>query len=321
LNPEEAANHALLLPSGFLRDLALRSAMEGFAKKDREAALAWAQSLPGTRVSGGSIERREPGPLAEILKVWMAEDPSAALTWIEQLPEGLATGDVLAALSRALADEDPHQAIEVTARMPEGKAQNSALGKLMRSWGGKDFAGALQWAREQDEDMQLTLLPPLVSQLAPRDTSAALELALSIRGEDGQRAVRSVLRSWTMKDPAAAAAWAAEQPNNAALLPAVAFSWASQDPAKARDWIGALPSGETKDAALLSGVRCIVQGDRPQTAEPWVEAIGDPERRESAYWELGHAWLRFNPKEARAWLQNAPLSEKHKQDLLKPQTR
>ena len=76
-----------------------------------------------------------------------------------------------------------------------------------------------------------------------------------------------------------------------------------------------------KDAALLSGVRCIVQGDLPQSAEQWVQEIGDPQRRESAYWELAHAWLRSNPKEARAWLQTAPLSEKSKQDLLKPESK
>lgn len=313
---EEAAAHATLLPPGFTRDLALRRASEKFAEADRERALAWAQSLSGSQFEGATIERREPGPLAAVLRTWMSEDAQATLQWLEALPNDFAKVDVLAVLSRELADEEPDKAVEVAVMMPAGAAQDSALRRLVGNWATKDFSGALKWAQEQDAEVRQVLLPPLVRQLAWRDRPAALELALSIGDKAGLRAVRDVLDAWTRTEPEAAASWAAAQPDNAKYLESVAFGWAGENEPNSRAWVEKLPVGETKDAVVLSGVRRIAQSDQPQVAERWIAEIGDQEKRVAAYYELGAWWLQSNPKKAREWIRTAPIPEKTKSELL-----
>ena len=318
IDPEEAATHAARFPPGFTRDFAMRRASENFAEADRERALAWAQSLSGSQITGATIERREPGPLAAILGTWMKEDAQAARQWLEALPDDFAKVDVLALLSGELADEEPDKAVEVAVMMPAGAAQDSALRKLVGSWARKDFAGALAWAQEQGAEVRQVLLPPLVQQLAWRDRPAALELALSVDGQARQRAVRTVLEAWTRTEPEAAASWAATQPDNAKYLESIAFDWAGENEQNSRAWVEKLPVGETKDAVVLSGIRRIAQSDQPQVAERWIAEISDPEKRVDAYWTVGWWWLQSNPKKAQEWIRAAPIPEKTKSELLTP---
>lgn len=316
IDPEEVAAQAALLPSGYSRDSALRRASEKFATADRERALAWALSLSGRQFEGATIDRREPGPLAAVLRTWMNEDRQAALEWLEALPNDFAKVDVLAFLSRELADKEPDKAVEVAVMMPAGGAQDSALRRLVEKWATKDFSGALTWAQEQDAEARRVLLPPLVQQLASRDALAALELAASIDGQAGEQAVDTALGIWTLSKPEAAATWAAAQPESASYLASIAPRWARMDESQAREWLAKLPDGATKDGALLSGILRLARSDQAQAAERWIEEISDQERRAAAYQEFARWWLRWDSKKAREWIRTAPIPAETKSELL-----
>ena len=316
-DPADAAAHAAQLP-GWQGGFALRTVMQKWAETDRESALAWAQSWQPPKPPGVTIERRDPAPLATVLQTWMNEDAGAAMSWLEQLPADAAKTDVLAALSKSLSEDEPQHAVEVAATMPTGKAQDSALRDLIRQWGQKDFAGALAWARQQpDEEIRQILLPTLVNNLAPRDPSAALQIALSVGGNAGTQAVKNVLREWAQREPAAAAEWADAQPTSAENAAGVASGWALKDRRSAMEWVRTIPAGATKDAALASGVLAISQTPEPQAAIEWIADIGGEEKRNEANGYLAWFWLRTDPKKAREWIQTAPLSAKAKADLLK----
>jgi hypothetical protein len=286
------------------------------AGANRERALAWAQSLSGIQFEGATIERREPGPLAVVLRTWMNEDAQATLQWLKALPHDLAKVDVLAVLSRELADEEPDKAVEVAVMMPAGGAQDSALRRLVGTWAIKDFAGALEWAQEQDSEVRQVLLPPLVQQLAGRDASAALELAESIGGQAGAGAVKTALGIWAASKPEAAATWAAAQPESASYLASIASRWAHIDEPKAREWLAALPAGATKDGALRSGIQRLARSDQAQAAERWIEGISNQEKRAAAYQEFAGWWLRWDSKKAREWIRTAPIPAEIKSELL-----
>jgi hypothetical protein len=247
----------------------------------------------------------------------MSEDPEATLQWLHLLPDDTAKTDVLAVLSKEFADTQPDRAIEFAVMMPEGKAQESTLSTVVGQWGHKDFEGALAWAQEQDPEVRQTLLPQLVRQLAPRDVSAALELALSIGGKAGTGSVNNVVAVWAGKEPVAAATWAAAQPANATYLALVASRWAMKDEPSAREWIKALPAGPSKDGAVLRAVREIARSEEPQIAEHWIAQMGDEAQRHRAYQELAFYWLQADPKQAGAWMRTAPIPAKTKSDLLK----
>jgi hypothetical protein len=318
-DPYEAAAGLELLGHRYQRDVALRAVSRKFAEADRERALEWAQALPASERSGESIAIRDPARLATVVETWMNEDPGAALNWLRQLPDDFAKSDVLTALTRSLSDDDPGPALEVAAMMPAGKARDSALTKVINNWGEKDFTGALAWAQQlQETALRQNLLSRLAGQLAGQDIPAALELASSIGDKPGQQAVNSVLDAWTRKEPAAAAAWAVAQLENESYLATVGFMWAGKDEKAAREWVLALAPGTAKDQLVLGGVRNIAQSSQPLRAEPWIVEISDPSKQAEAYGELAFWWLRSNPKAARAWINNAPLSPKVKRELLNP---
>jgi hypothetical protein len=128
-NPDEAAAHALKLRADWQRSIALEIVAEKWNKSDRDGALAWAQSLPLIPGEGVTIERRDPKPLAAVLKTWFSEDAESALRWLEQQPDSTMKTDALAVLSKDLGNEDPQHAVEAAAMMPSGKAQESALNR------------------------------------------------------------------------------------------------------------------------------------------------------------------------------------------------
>ncbi|MEO8351813.1 MAG: hypothetical protein ABI680_08775 [Chthoniobacteraceae bacterium] len=317
LQPEEAAAQAAQLPAAWQRGYALHDVMEKWAKTDREAALEWATSWQPPSPPGVTIERRDPGPLSIILQSWMGEEPAAALEWLKQMPEDTAKSDLLAALSSSVSGNDPQHAVEIAAMMSEGKAQDTTLRRLIGQWAGSDFPSALAWAQQQPDDgVRQILLPALVSNLAERDTPAALELALSLEGDAGTGSVEMVLDAWSGRDPAAAAEWVATQPENADYLARIAFRWAGKDQAAALDWASTLPPGSEKDAALASGVRMVAQTDQPRAAVEWIALIDSPEKRAATYQEMAFWWLRSDPKKAREWIDDSPLSRKARAELL-----
>lgn len=318
-DPEQAATHAVLVPAGFWRDLALEAAAREWAKKDLQGALAWAQSLPSDNGLPTSIERRDPKPLAVVMQAWLADDADAALQWLQNSPDDAAKSDVLAALSASLADSDPARAVELAAMLPAGNAQDRTLRRLINDWSSRDLSGALAWAQEQtNEQVRRVLLPTLVQKLSVSDSENALRLALTIGGIDGQSAVQGVLLSWAGKDPESAAAWVESQPRNAEYSASVAVAWARHDPAGAAQWIAKMPAGQERDQALSTAASRLVWG-HPEVAVQWVAGIRDKQKRTSAYQRVVSEWFRIDPKVTRAWIQEASLPTDLKNQLLQLQ--
>ncbi|MDB6150696.1 MAG: hypothetical protein JWQ44_2144 [Chthoniobacter sp.] len=316
-DPLAASAHAAQLPDSRLRSFALRYVAQKWAEVDREAALAWAQTPP-PNPPGVTIQVRDPGPLAAVIRSWLKTDASDAMAWVEQLPEGAEKTDVLAALTRSLSDEEPRHAVEFAAMMPEGKAQDSALRNLIAGWSQKDFAGALEWAQHQpDEEVRQLLLPTLAGDLAWRDTAAAVELALEIGGDGSTRAISSILQIWTRREPAAAAQWVRMQPDRAKHSASVAEMWAEKDANSALRWVNETTIGDERDEALSRGANMVAQTEQPRRAEKWIEGIASAERRAKAYQTVAFWWLRNQPKSAREWIKTAPLSAQAKSALLK----
>ena len=99
---------------------------------------------------------------------------------------------------------------------------------------------ALERAVEFVSDAQL---PALLDSLALDANPAAAEMSL-LR-----------VRRWAENDPAAAAAWTSQMPENPvrrAALEQVAIAWASTDIAAATSWAQSLPESESKHAAIIA---------------------------------------------------------------------
>ena len=94
--------------------------------------------------------------------------------------------------------------------------------------------------------------------------------------------------------------------------------WAQSDPYEAGVWLGTLPQGESRDAAVTSFTRRILSSD-PQAAAQWAESIGNQNLRDRQIESIVVTWLRTDANRATAWLANSSLSAETKARLLSQQ--
>ena len=91
--------------------------------------------------------------------------------------------------------------------------------------------------------------------------------------------------------------------------------WTESDPSAAGSWLGTLPPGTSRDAAVSAYARRIVSSE-PQTAAVWAESIENPNVREAQLSSIVSAWLHTDPTSAAAWLNHSSLSAEARARLL-----
>lgn len=108
---------------------------------------------------------------------------------------------------------------------------------------------------ETDSDRSNEALERAVESISDAELPARLDsLALDANPTAAEMG-RLLVRRWAENDPAAAAAWTSQIPENSArraALEQVAIAWANTDPTAATTWIKGLSEGEGKHAATLA---------------------------------------------------------------------
>jgi len=102
----------------------------------------------------------------------------------------------------------------------------------------------------------------------------------------------------------------------------VMSGWAQNDPAGAGGWLETLPSGKSRERAVEAFVDQVSYQEHALAAK-WVlelvSASGDGKASRESYRidNLARQWLQQDETAARAWIQQAPISEEKKRTLLK----
>jgi hypothetical protein len=93
--------------------------------------------------------------------------------------------------------------------------------------------------------------------------------------------------SWAKQDPVAAADWVAgwKGENQAHMIDGVIDRWQKQDPQAAYQWLGTLPAGIGRDFGIMAMIRR-ERGSAPDSLQPWIDLIADPQLREKTQREL-----------------------------------
>ena len=142
--------------------------------------------------------------------------------------------------------------------------------------------------------------------LAQTDPQKALSLANTMMVADAQPEARNwIASSWSIKEPAAAAAWVAETPNiedKSQLVRGITERWANKDSTATAAWLEKLPAGETRDAAVASFSKAVVSAD-PAGAVAWAVTISDPTQRDQTLQLRVGEWQRIDKAAASAWLE------------------
>lgn len=220
--------------------------VRGWARRDPEAAWAWAQSIPDQ-------ERRDRA-LDILTDQWSKTDPDRLSTALTSLPDGWTKWRMYIDHGARLAATDPSLARAWVEAAPSPLLRREATLEMARGLAATDPEGA-------------------VAMLHGVDWSSSGETSgIMIRFPGGgsgsahyqpMPAVEEIARVAPEATVAFAASLPADVPWAKGMVRAAFSSWAGQDSMAASQWLAAQPEGPTKQASISVLVRQLVNGPAP----------------------------------------------------------
>ncbi len=329
--------------SSYEREIMRTSALNAYAKRDAQAAMDLLSDLdPAVR------NRALPNAFRQLIE----EDPTAALDWFRNEPDGFAKYRAINESSWVLANEAPEEAIALAREVPEIKdsvlssafstlAGNdldlaleqaqawqddpqyaNIISNIASGYGRKNPEEALAWANGLDENVRSSAVSSVISRLSGEDPTLAIshldQLGLGAEDPIYRQATQQIASNWAHQDPVSASEWVATLPDDELRSGAVgdiADRWARIDPVSASEWIGTLEQGQARDQAAQRLVNRISRED-PESAAIWAQSIGDENQRNNALSNAYRNWMRIDPEGARAAVEASPLPPEYKQQFI-----
>ena len=203
----------------------------------------------------------------------------------------------------------------------------------------KDASAALALARSRDDAFRNAVLPSLLEPLAKADPAAALRAYGPGVWKDGQGfwQLQDTIADWSRRDPAAAIAWLAAQPNGdrgnqlshwisslartpeerralatvLATTPSIPqgrealnsmiFNWGTEQPADALAWLNQLADPDLR-LSLLERNGNSYFTDHPEKSLPLALALPASQNRGQSITRLLTAWAKIDPSATLAWI-------------------
>ena len=217
-----------------------------------------------------------------LLSRWGESDPKAALTCIQGL------------------------------NLDGGSFPFNAVKSVISSWAEKDFTAAKAWVEglPPGTNRRRSAMVDLAFALAQKDPAAALSLARSLPGDDGQRFLIGALNGWCLKDADAAIAYAVQLPDDGNWTLVLMFDKiASEDPVKAINLLEQIPSENKQNEALRKiGLRW-AESD-PKAARDWANQQTDPKVKSEFLNGVIGGMAQKDPNSALELAQSLPASER-----------
>ena len=251
-----------------------------WVRRDPDAALAWANSLP---------ENQRHGALGGALETIAASDPNEAARRLLELDAGDAREKAAGSIANLWAKRAPQEAREWAMTL-EGDDRESAMSRALGGWASTE----------------------------PAEAAAFINDIPAEERTDSQ--IREVGRRWSEQEPSQAAEWLVNQPDTKGRTDAIGHAvwhWTNDDPAGAADWLLQQPQGEFRDNGVGALAKATFDDD-PASAVTWAATIDNDRQREGAIERGVREWAKREPAEARSWVQenSTVLSPEQSERLL-----
>jgi len=254
-----------------------------------------------------------------VLATWVNQDPSQAITWVEQLPDGDAKRRAIISVASEAVRTDPQSAVRMAGGLPESAERDEILNRAMAEWVHSAPSDVQTWVQQvEDPSLRSRLMAVVATTLAESDAPTAAQLALTSMepGKLQNDAVVGIVQRWAQRDPASAASWVAQFPagdlRDAAIDNLVKL-WPSRTEAAA--WLNSLPAGPSRDAGFRAYAEQIAPA-YPREAAGWAAAIADPQIQAAQLERIIRAWNDRDFASASRWVQTASLTPSIRQRLL-----
>jgi hypothetical protein len=203
----EALEQALAVSDPARRDLVLARMLPAMIANDPQAVARFA-------------ERQTDPALRELLlrqlaQLWPAGNADAAVAWSQSLPDAGEREAAITDIALGLAPTNPSRAVALRERYGSGEVPDTTLEVLAQLWAAQDFDAALAWTNAQPSGMQRDrLLQRLAFERAQAGSPAqAAQIANEmLEGKLKSDAIATIAQQWSLRDPDAARAWAAQLP-------------------------------------------------------------------------------------------------------------
>lgn len=293
----------------------------------RKVGLAWVAKDPVAALSAALAKRSlyvsSHANAVSIFNDWAANDPSAALTWLDStdVPPELAEEKArfrAAALS-GLLERDFDLATSGFLKFESGE-ENSRI--LLGQWAGT-YVGDPAMRERLVEFAKSTGRPDDYAQLnasllrvwPQEDSQAMLEYLKGLRDYLNSDAVPvearpnvdatavgvAIYREYT----GPALEWWMERYSQSSETPqplrASVTAWVQKYPDQARQWFEEQPASPQRDSLNATAVTAFAARGKFKEAAAMLQGIGDPKLRQSAIERLDFTWTQRDPQGAAAW--------------------
>lgn len=206
---------------------------ESWGMVDATAALAWVSQQPNAVIK----EKQMDG----VMRAWMKTDLPAAAEYARAHLDGTLTSERHVALAaNQFAANDPKAAIAYVQSLPEGSAKQFALTTTATKWAYLDPAAAAAWVSSLPAEDQGATAGSVVAMWAIQDPQAAGNWINTLQGAARDSAISAYSANLAPRDPGTALAWAQSIENpkiQTATVGELVRQWLERDPTKAIAWI------------------------------------------------------------------------------------
>ena len=160
------------------RNTLIVNVVEAWARLDPKSALAAVQS-----VESKSLRRSLEDSVAS---TWGSTDPRHVMDSLDLLPE-YAQDTAMSSAIASLAQTAPEEAANLMASMDGSEQRLITAFEVLSEWANTDPQAALEWTlnNPEVEDLQTTLLPSILYQVAEKDSQIAIpDIRLRILGKE-----------------------------------------------------------------------------------------------------------------------------------------
>ena len=291
------------LPKGYGRHLEMKLLMRSWVNFDPESALSYALNKLDAR------SERKFG-ISEALAGWAVKDEEAAITWAETHNPSLNQegNPLLVGIIKGLMETDLDAANRLFHSLPQGNSRWQASSLLAERYANSGTNQAIQWASQyptNDPKMRESMLAQVGAKLAQTDLETTADWAQNLPDEPGAlRVLENVIDQWTRIDPQAAASWvdSLSMPSKKShAMKELSHKWSLIDPIATAEWLNRIPPSTQNDTAIATFVSNIKDQD-PEGAIDWAQSISDPEQRQKYVQQALESWKRTNAEKAQQWL-------------------
>ena len=268
------------------------------------------------RITKATAEKNRGKRMALLAEAVQSLDPSLikeALAEVEAMKDERFQTRLRNMLLSRWGESDPKAALNYIQglNLDGGSFPFNVVKSVISSWAEKDFSAAKAWVEglPPGTNRRQSAMVDLAFALAQKDPAAALSLARSLPGDDGQRFLIGALYGWSLKDADAAIAYAVQLPDLGFTLAYMFDRIASKDPDKAINLLEQIPSENDQNEALRRIGDAWATSD-PKAALDWANQQTDPKVKSEILKGVIDGMAQKDPNRALDLAQSLPASKR-----------